>query len=78
MEAEDNWNCQLSGVTATARDGKVRQLERVYVRGSKVRFFVVPDMLKNAPMFKRADPKLKLPPRSTTTLGRGRGRGRGR
>lgn len=32
-DAEDNWNCQLRDVTATARDGKVSQLDHVFVRG---------------------------------------------
>jgi len=31
----------------------VNQLENVYVRGSKIRFLIIPDMLKNAPMFKK-------------------------
>jgi small nuclear ribonucleoprotein D3 len=35
----------------------VNQLEHAYIRGSKIRFLVIPDMLKNAPMFKRIDPK---------------------
>ena len=75
-EAEDNWNCQLANVTATSRDGRVTQIERVYIRGSKIRFFIIPDMLKNAPMFKRIDPKMKgkLPPPGSTTQGRGRRR----
>ena len=33
------------------------QLENVYIRGSKIRFFVLPDMLKNAPMFKKLQGK---------------------
>lgn len=37
----------------------VLQLDHIYVRGSRIRFFIVPDMLKNAPMFKRIDPKNK-------------------
>jgi small nuclear ribonucleoprotein D3 len=32
-------------------------MEHVYIRGSKVRMMVIPDMLKHAPMFKRIDPK---------------------
>jgi small nuclear ribonucleoprotein D3 len=36
----------------TARDGRVSLLKDVYLRGSHVRFFVVPDMLRNAPMFR--------------------------
>jgi small nuclear ribonucleoprotein D3 len=57
LESEDNWNCQLSGITHTGKDGRVNQLEHAYIRGSKIRFLVIPDMLKNAPMFKRIDPK---------------------
>ncbi|GAA5795883.1 hypothetical protein BD770DRAFT_348356 [Pilaira anomala] len=70
LEAEDNMNIQLRDITVTARDGRVSQLDQVYIRGSHVRFFIVPDMLKNAPMFKGAGPGgLK---------GRGIGLGRGR
>ena len=52
IEAEDNMNCQMSNITVTYRDGRVAQLENIYIRGSKVRFLILPDMLKNAPMFK--------------------------
>uniref|UniRef100_A0A915JX90 Small nuclear ribonucleoprotein Sm D3 n=1 Tax=Romanomermis culicivorax TaxID=13658 RepID=A0A915JX90_ROMCU len=52
IEAEDNMNCHLSEITVTHRDGRVAQLENVYIRGSKIRFMILPDMLKNAPMFK--------------------------
>lgn len=53
VEAEDNMNCQMSGITVTYRDGRVGQLENIYIRGSKIRFLILPDMLKNAPMFKK-------------------------
>lgn len=52
VEAEDNMNCHMSEITVTFRDGRVTQLENVYIRGSKIRFMILPDMLKNAPMFK--------------------------
>ena len=52
-------NCQMTAVTVTFRDGRVAQLENIYIRGSKIRFLILPDMLKNAPMFKN--------------MGRGRG-----
>uniref|UniRef100_I1K4T5 Small nuclear ribonucleoprotein Sm D3 n=1 Tax=Glycine max TaxID=3847 RepID=I1K4T5_SOYBN len=61
IECEDNWNCQLESITYTAKDGKTSQLEHVFIRGSKVRFMVIPDMLKNAPMFKRLDARIKVP-----------------
>ena len=62
IEAEDNMNSQMASVTVTYRDGRVAQLENIYIRGSKIRFMILPDMLKNAPMFKnmmtRFDPIL--------------------
>lgn len=43
---EDNMNVQLKDITVTARDGRVSHLDQVYIRGSHVRFFIVPDMLR--------------------------------
>lgn len=78
IEAEDNMNSQLTEVTVTYRDGSTAQLQTIYVRGSQVRFMILPDMLKNAPMLKQ---------QRGSTAGRGksailkaqvsRGRGRG-
>ena len=48
--AEDSLNISLKDITVTARDGRVSQLDQVYIRGSMIRFFIVPDMLQNAPM----------------------------
>ena len=64
IEAEDNMNSQMASVTVTYRDGRVAQLEHIYIRGSKIRFMILPDMLKNAPMLKNMG-------------GRGGGRGGG-
>ena len=64
--AEDNCNVQLRDVTGTARDGRVSHLEQIFIRGSHVRFFVIPDMLRNAPMF-----------RNKAMRARGTARGRG-
>lgn len=41
-------NVQLKDITVTARDGRVSHLDQVYIRGSHVRFFIVPDMLRSA------------------------------
>jgi len=68
VESEDNMNCQLSTITYTARDGRSSELEHAFIRGSKIRFVILPDMLKNAPMFKKVEPG----------KARGRGIGRGR
>ncbi|CAM9174694.1 unnamed protein product, partial [Choristocarpus tenellus] len=51
-EAEDTMNCFMTGVTMTGRDGRVSKLEQVYLRGSHVKLIVLPDVLKNAPVFK--------------------------
>lgn len=65
VEAEDNMNSQMSNVTVTYRDGRVAQLEHVFIRGSKIRFMILPDMLKNAPMFKKVQGR-------GSTIGRGK------
>lgn len=72
VEAEDNMNCQMRNITVTERDGRTTKLEYAFIRGSKIRWFILPDMLKNAPMFKRPDNKSK-----GLGLGMPRGRGRG-
>lgn len=96
-DAEDDWNCQLRDITATAKDGQLSKLESAFVRGSQIRqaetvcgfpsthlclvlacrymllmrlvliatahaagcvyrrYLIIPDMLKNAPMFKRLE-----------------------
>lgn len=54
--AEDSLSISLTQCTVTHRDGRVTQLDQVYIRGQSVRFFVVPDMLAQAPMFKRVGP----------------------
>jgi len=75
-EAEDNMNIQMRDITITQRDGRVSQLDQVYIRGSNIRFVIVPDMLKNAPMFQNGGVKGKGVGRGTkTALTRGtRGR----
>ena len=62
-------NIQLKDITFTARDGRVSHLDQVYIRGSQVRYFIVPDMLKHAPMFKNI---------ATGAKGKGIGLGRGK
>jgi len=52
--AEDCMNVQLMDVSLTRRDGRVAALSHVFIRGSKIRFVIVPDVLAAAPMFKPA------------------------
>lgn len=52
-EAEDNMNLIMTGIVCTARDGSTHPLENAFIRGSHIRFIILPDMLKNAPMFRK-------------------------
>lgn len=54
IAAEDCMNVQLKDVSLTRRDGRVAALSHVFIRGSKIRFVIVPDVLASAPMFKPA------------------------
>lgn len=49
--AEDNMNVQMENINVTQRDGRVTHLDRVYIRGSHVRLFIVPDMLRYVERF---------------------------
>lgn len=59
---EDNMNLLLETVTRIAVDGSTKAMGQVYVRGSTVRFFQLPEMLKHAPFLKSKKPeKRQLP-----------------
>ena len=88
LEAEDNMNVQMESCTVTYRNGQTARLENVFIRGSKIRFLILPDMLKNAPMFKNMIPSRggrggggnfgkSAILRAQAARGRGRGGGRG-
>mmetsp|Transcript_28902 Transcript_28902/g.59168 ORF Transcript_28902/g.59168 Transcript_28902/m.59168 type:complete len:111 (-) Transcript_28902:642-974(-) len=53
LTAEDTMNMSLSDVVRTARNGHVSKLPSVYLRGGGVRFVALPELLKNAPVFRK-------------------------
>ena len=53
MKAEDCWNMQLKDVTLTDQDGNERQLKTLYIRGDRINFVILPDILGESPMFHR-------------------------
>eukprot|EP00943_MAST-04B_sp_MAST-4B-sp1_P004467 g4467.t1 len=53
MKAEDCWNMQLKDVTLTDQGGVDRQLKTLYIRGDRINFVVLPDILSESPMFHR-------------------------
>ncbi|DAZ93537.1 TPA: hypothetical protein N0F65_000153 [Lagenidium giganteum] len=79
-ESEDSMNCQLSSVILTARDGQKQKLEHVYVRGSQIKLIILPDILKNSPLFGKVQ-AMKKPAtdkKKTRKSARPGARGRGR
>ena len=58
-DAEDTMNVRLDDVTMFHKDGRSMPVEQVYLRGSQIRFVIVPSMFKNAPMFKRVRAQAK-------------------
>lgn len=52
LDNEDNMNLSLYDVTITkGRTGQTSYMNQVFIRGLMIRFVLVPDILKNAPMF---------------------------
>ncbi|GKT33034.1 putative multi-domain containing protein [Aduncisulcus paluster] len=52
-EIEDNMNCRLTKITARDKDGRVYQMQYIFIRGSMIRFISVPDVLASSPLFLR-------------------------
>mmetsp|Transcript_15911 Transcript_15911/g.23631 ORF Transcript_15911/g.23631 Transcript_15911/m.23631 type:complete len:194 (-) Transcript_15911:123-704(-) len=52
-EAEDNMNIMMKDVLKTDTTGKTYSIPKIYIRGTQIVLVIVPDMLKNAAMFRR-------------------------
>ncbi|KAJ1454714.1 hypothetical protein M885DRAFT_521299 [Pelagophyceae sp. CCMP2097] len=50
---EESMNCLITDVVMTAKDGRVTKMENVYVRGSQIKFMILPDLLKHSPVFEK-------------------------
>lgn len=75
LESSDAMNVRLDDVKMTSKDGKVTHLDQVYLRGSQIRFIIVPDMLKYSPMFKTIKNQTKAARQGNIARGKVRGRG---
>lgn len=51
IDSSDTMNCQLMDVTLTTASGETKEMKQVFLRGSKIRFMILPEILRNAPMF---------------------------
>jgi small nuclear ribonucleoprotein D3 len=68
----------MNDVTMTARNGRVSKLENVYLRGGHIKFIVLPELLKNAPIFKKVQAaRSKKIDKDLSKAAGGRGGGRG-
>merc|ERR1719219_3161361 len=61
----------------THRSGNTEQLQKIYIRGSQVRFMILPDMLKNAPMLNQSKKDAARRGLGRGGFGMSGGRGRG-
>mmetsp|Transcript_3804 Transcript_3804/g.3951 ORF Transcript_3804/g.3951 Transcript_3804/m.3951 type:complete len:185 (+) Transcript_3804:73-627(+) len=52
-EAQDNMNCTMKECTKTDPDGRETRIEIAFIRGSQIKFVILPDMLHKAPFFNR-------------------------
>ena len=60
-------------VTLTGRDGRITKLEQVYLRGGQIKFIVLPDSLKQSPIFKKVQQISKQKKERDLAAVRGRG-----
>ena len=72
-EVEDSMNVQLREVTMVDRQGKTTLLENVFLRGSQIRYFVIPDNLKFAPYLSIKAPVTNPLPAGPTSVNAGGG-----
>ncbi len=68
-------NVRLDDVNITSKDGRQYHLDQVYLRGGQIRFFIIPDMLKDGPMFKKIKNQTKAAKQAMIARGKVRGRG---
>ena len=59
MDVEDTMNVRMDDVFVLTKEGKQYHLEQVYLRGSQIRFIVIPSFFKNAPMIKKVKTQTK-------------------
>ena len=52
-ESQDNFNCTIKDCTKIDPQGGEIKLDMAFVRGSQIKFIIVPEMLKLAPYFRR-------------------------
>lgn len=67
VEVEDTMNVQLKDVSMIDRQGRTTLMENVLIRGSQIRYFVIPDNLKYAPYLSLKPPVTNILPAAQAT-----------
>ncbi|TPX48976.1 hypothetical protein SeMB42_g00960 [Synchytrium endobioticum] len=68
-------NTHLKTVKMTVKNKEPTQLDTLSIRGSNIRFFILPDSLPLDTLLIDDSPKAKTKKKDAATRGRGRGRG---
>lgn len=71
-------NIQMSNITVTHRDGSITNMQSCFLRGSKIVFVSMPEILKHAPVFTRSTSKGSTQTAAAANILKARGRGLGR
>jgi small nuclear ribonucleoprotein D3 len=72
-ESSEGMNLKMNDVLVKYADGRTEKMDHVFLRGSSVRFVVLPDLLKKAPMFAKVQ-SMKKQKEEEKKQKRGRGR----
>lgn len=71
-------NLQMTNISVTHRDGSVTGMQGCFLRGSKIVFVSMPEILKHAPVFNKTTNKGSGTQAPTANILKARGRGLGR
>ncbi|KAH9259333.1 hypothetical protein BASA81_002376 [Batrachochytrium salamandrivorans] len=55
IESEENFNLHLKNVQYTDAKGKTTKLVAVFLRGSRIKMIILPELLQEAPVFQRVE-----------------------
>lgn len=78
INVEDTMNVRMDDVYILTKEGKQFHLEQVYLRGSQIRFIVIPSFFKNAPMIKTVKSQIKKTKEAVIAKGKIRTKPRGK
>mgnify|MGYP000305001222 FL=1 len=73
-ESSEGMNLKMNDVLVKYADGRTEKIDNVFLRGNSVRYVVLPDLLKKAPMFAKVQSMKKQKEEEKTAKRGKRGR----